>query len=65
MKPGDRIELVYTDDRFTDLQPGDRGTVNHVNQASMCTQISVDWDNGSKLMMVPESGDRIRKVASL
>ncbi len=28
--PGDRVELVATDDPYTRLRPGDRGTVTRV-----------------------------------
>lgn len=64
MKVGDRIELIFTDDKWTDLRPGDQGTVTMVNDLSPLmggSQIGVDWDNGSRLMMVPPR-DRIRVI---
>jgi hypothetical protein len=50
MKRGDRIELVHTGDPYTNLKPGDRGTVAMVD--SMGT-VHVRWDNGSNLGLVP------------
>ena len=60
---GDRVELVSTSDEYTRLQPGDRGTVTHVRYSEYAgTQIAVKWDSGSTLTMLPDEGDRIRKV---
>lgn len=59
---GDRIELVYTNDRYTDLKPGDQGTVTGVNTTSLGTQIFIKWDSGSGLMLVPETGDRWKVI---
>lgn len=42
---GRRIELVFTDDPYTDLRPGDRGTVI----GSYGGLMDVQWDNGSNL----------------
>lgn len=55
MKPGDRIELVSTDDQYTDLRPGARGTVRGVDDTGT---LHVDWDSGSRLGLVAEAGDR-------
>ena len=60
--PGDRVELVYTNDKYTRLEPGSQGTVDHVNWGPGFTQIAVNWDDGSSLMMIPEDGDQLRKV---
>ena len=53
---GKRIKLTYTSDPYTKLKPGDLGTVVDVNTVNMAprpfTQILVDWDNGSSLMLV-------------
>lgn len=57
-KKGCRIELVYTDDPYTKLVPGDKGTVKCVDDAG---QIHISWDNGSSLAMIPEI-DKIKKI---
>lgn len=64
---GDRVELVYTSDTDTALRPGDRGQVTHVRSVEDAKLVGpavfVDWDSGSKLAMLPDEGDVIRKVA--
>lgn len=52
---GDRVRLIYSNDQFTRLNPGDEGTVTFID--SMGT-FFVDWDSGSKLGLVREGGDR-------
>ena len=47
---GKRIELISTTDTYTDLKPGDRGTVDFVDDMGT---IHVIWDNGSHLGLVP------------
>jgi hypothetical protein len=47
---GSRVELVHTSDPYTNLQPGDRGTVVFVDDLGT---LFVNWDNGSSLGMVP------------
>ena len=47
---GKRIELVLTTDNYTTLKPGDRGTVDFVDDLGT---IHVTWDNGSNLGLVP------------
>ena len=53
---GKRIELISTSDPYTSLKPGDRGTVDHVDDIGT---IHVSWDNGSRLGLVP-SEDRFK-----
>jgi hypothetical protein len=57
--PGDRVELVATNDPYTRLQPGDRGTVTGVADTPEPT-IDIAWDNGSTLAILPDAGDRVR-----
>jgi hypothetical protein len=57
--PGDRVELVATNDPYTRLRPGDRGTITRVADTPEPT-IDIAWDNGSTLAILPEAGDRIR-----
>lgn len=56
---GDRVELDYTSDRYTNLKRGDRGTVVLIDSLGIT---HVKWDNGSNLGMVPEAGDRFHVV---
>lgn len=45
-----RVRLDYTSDRYTNLQPGDEGTVAMVDSIGT---VHVNWDNGSTLGLVP------------
>jgi len=55
---GTRVELVYTSDPYTKLQPGTKGTVEFVDSAGT---IQISWDNGSGLGMIPGE-DEVRKL---
>ncbi len=46
---GARVELVSMSDPYTTLKPGDRGTVNFVDDTAT---IFISWDNGSGLGVV-------------
>lgn len=46
---GTRVELVSMDDPYSKLKPGDRGTVNHVDDTGT---VFVNWDCGSGLGVV-------------
>ena len=61
--PGDRVELVATNDPYTRLRPGDRGTITSVADRPEPT-IDIAWDNGSTLAILPHAGDRIRLLPS-
>jgi hypothetical protein len=56
---GDRVELVATTDPYTGLRPGDRGTVTRVTDHPEPT-IDIQWDNGSTLAILPDTGDQVR-----
>jgi hypothetical protein len=65
IKAGDRIELVSTSDQITKLVPGDQGVVTFVADLSgVGLQISIEWDSGSSLTMLPDTGDRVRLVTT-
>ena len=49
MEIGDRIKLIFTNDPYTNLKVGDKGIITDINKI----QISINWDNGSQLMMLP------------
>ncbi len=57
-KVGDRIELVSTSDPHTELRPGDRGTVELVDDIGT---VHINWDSGSRLGLVPGE-DRFRII---
>ncbi len=59
---GDRVELIHTNDKHTKLTPGVQGTVSFVRDDPWGQVISVNWDDGSRLSMLPDEGDRIRKL---
>jgi hypothetical protein len=44
--PGCRAELVSMEDPYTTLRPGDRGSVDHVDDTGT---VFVAWDSGSHL----------------
>ena len=49
-KVGDRIELVKTDDTWTKLEPGSKGTVVEIEEDQGL--IWIKWDNGEKLALL-------------
>ena len=49
-KIGDRIKLIHTDDPYTELRTGHKGTIEFIN----AVQVSIKWDNGSNLSMLPD-----------
>jgi hypothetical protein len=61
--PGDRVELVATNDPYTRLRPGDCGTVTNVTDRPEPT-IDIAWDNGSTLAILPDAGDLVRLLTS-
>lgn len=56
---GDRVRLVCTDDPHTRLEPGALGIVTFVDDMGT---VHVDWDDGSRLGMVEEAGDRVERL---
>ena len=55
---GTRVELVFMNDPYANVMPGDRGTVNTVDDIGT---IFVNWDNGSGLG-VAYGEDKVRIV---
>jgi len=45
-QPGTRVELVSITDPYTNLKPGNRGTVDSIDSIGT---VFVNWDNGSTL----------------
>lgn len=56
---GDRIRLLHCDDRDSP-PPGTLGTVTFIDDMGT---VYADWDNGSRLGMVAEAGDRIETIS--
>ena len=56
-QPQQRVALIHTDDPYTDLRPGDTGTVVFHDPAQHT--VSIAWDSGSRLAMRLDGGDRI------
>ena len=54
---GSRVELISMNDPYTTLNPGDRGTVEFVDDTG---SIFVKWDSGSGLAVV-YGVDAVRK----
>lgn len=47
---GKRVELLDTTDPYTELKPGDTGTVELVDDSGT---VFVQWDDGSTLGLIP------------
>lgn len=47
---GKRVKMIYTSDAYTDVVPGNEGTVSHVDDAGT---VFVNWDCGSGLGLIP------------
>ena len=61
---GKRIELIRTNDPYTDLKPGDRGTVVDISELPYKDtpfKVLVQWDSGSRLAIL-EGHDDYRTV---
>jgi hypothetical protein len=56
--PGTRVILIQMNDPYTNLQPGDQGTVTSVDDIGT---IHVKWDRGSSLGVV-FGEDSCRKI---
>ena len=50
VKAGDRIQLISTDDTWTKIKAGDKGTVFEIDEEQEL--IWVKWDNGEKLALL-------------
>lgn len=59
----DRIKLVRTSDPYTELRPGDEGTVLFVRHVEgFGWNVDVSWDSGSSLSLLPDVGDEFEVV---
>ncbi|WP_394329089.1 DUF4314 domain-containing protein [Haloferax sp. Q22] len=52
------MKLIHTEDEYTELEKGDKGTVTGTSEIPPAVagqpekQIHVDWDNGSTLSLI-------------
>jgi hypothetical protein len=58
-----RIMMVATSDPYTHLAYGAMGTVIRDREVMGKRTIDVDWDNGSRLSLLPDEGDRFEVTA--
>lgn len=47
---GKKVELIFTDDKYTKLTSGAQGIINFIDDAGT---IFVSWDDGSTLGLIP------------
>lgn len=61
---GARVELIRVDDPYTELRPGDRGTVQRLHPADAIggRRLDVAWDSGSRLTLLLDEGDAVRLI---
>jgi len=59
VKVGDRVELILINDTWTNLKPGDRGTVFKIDDGQEL--IWVNWDNGEQLALLVD-GDKFKII---
>ena len=50
LKVGDRVELIFINDTWTELEPGDKGTISKIDKIEEL--IWVNWDNGERLALI-------------
>ena len=54
VKVGDRIKLVFINDTWTKLKPGDKGTVFKIEKENHDILVWINWDNGEQLALLSE-----------
>lgn len=59
---GKRVEFVHSSDPYTKLKKGDLGTIKFEVENDFAWSVSIDWDCGSSLSMLPLEGDSYRVV---
>ena len=50
IKIGDRVQLEFINDTWTNLKPGDKGTIYKIDENQEL--IWIDWDNGEQLALL-------------
>lgn len=61
---GRRVELVHTNDPYTKLRPGAKGTYLFLLEQTEAkkNEHHIKWDDGSHLSMIPGLGDRFKFI---
>ncbi len=59
LRAGERVELVRVGDAAVDVNPGDHGTVMHVDPL-----LIVVFDAGPIIGILPDLGDAVKRVGS-
>lgn len=54
---GKRVRLISCTDQYTNLKAGEEGTVDFIDDWGT---VFVKWDNGSRLGLIEEAGDRFQ-----
>jgi hypothetical protein len=57
LRPGERVELVALGEALLGLEPGERGTVAHVEPL-----LIIVFDTGPMIGILPQFGDEVRRV---
>ena len=50
VKVGDRVQLVFMNDTWSNLKPGDKGTVFKIDENQEL--VWINWDNGEQLALL-------------
>lgn len=56
---GKRVRLIRCTDPYTELRPGDEGTVRRVDDIGT---VHIKWDNGSGLGLCEDGGDEFEVI---
>jgi hypothetical protein len=57
---GRRVRLVRCDDPYTQLEPGQEGTIGYVDDMGT---IHIRWDDGHYLGLIESAGDRFELLS--
>jgi hypothetical protein len=50
VKVGDRVQLIFMNDTWSNLKPGDKGTVFKIDENQEL--VWINWDNGEQLALL-------------
>ena len=50
VRVGDRVQLVFMNDTWSNLKPGDKGTVFKIDENQEL--VWINWDNGEQLALL-------------
>lgn len=58
-RPGDRIQMISCKDPFAPILPGERGTINYIDDAGT---LHMRWDHSGRTLGVCLEEDEVRKI---